>query len=135
MRAAPNQPPCPPAAPTRALAAILALLVFGLHLLASAPAAHAWLHSAVAHAETCVTADDHATPASADHPDAAPAAHHDAACVVSLFAQGLTAAPAAPHLAAPQNLALVATPPEPTRPPATAPARLHPPAHAPPSAA
>lgn len=132
MRAAPHQPPSPPAAPTRALAAILALLLFGLHLLASAPAAHDWLHHAVAHAGTCPATDAHAATTGDDDSVSAP---HDAACVVSLFAQGLSLAPAAPDLAVPQNFALVATPPSPSRRVATAPARLHPPALAPPSAA
>lgn len=133
MRPARNRPPSPPSAPPRALAVILALLVFGLHLLASAPAAHAWLHQAAAHTDICAAADDHGAPASDDRGETT--AHHDAGCAVSVFAQGCTTEPAAPDIAAPQIFSAPAIPPAITRHLAAAPARLHPPAHAPPSIA
>lgn len=121
-----------PAASARALAALLALLVFGLHLLASAPGVHAWLHRAApAH---CATAQDHGNDHGA-HDSVPAAAPHDPACAISLLAQGLTT-PAA-------DIAIIASsilwdarplaPPDET--PAAKPARLHPPPQAPPLAA
>ncbi len=69
-----------PAAPWRALAGLLAVLVVGLGLASASPQAHAWMHGGEAHAhEAC------AHPA----PDAPDAQHADHVCAVVLFAQGI----------------------------------------------
>ena len=127
-----NQLQPPPSASTRALAAMLALLIFGLHLLTHSPAAHAWLHRVASHKTTCVTSGDHATPADDRDKTSGSAPHQDATCVVSLFAQGIIAAPDLAVVAAPHDLVFLAPAFGHTRPLASAPDRLHPPAHAPP---
>lgn len=111
----------------RGIAVLLAGLVLALGVLAWMPDLHARLHAAVTHSDCAQapgsTADD-------AHP-AAPA--DDSACVVTLFAQGLTT-PVAPPLPLPPRTLAEITPaalPEIALPPA--PDRLHPPALAPPA--
>ena len=81
------QPPpsVPPAAFTRALAALLAALIFALGLFSASPDAHAWLHAhAAAHAHEA--GDPHT------HDDPTAVASDDTGCAILLYAQGLLVA-------------------------------------------
>jgi len=69
-----------PAAPWRALAGLLAVLVVVMGLASASPQAHAWMHGGEASAHEACTHS--ATPA----PDTQ---HADHVCAVVLFAQGI----------------------------------------------
>lgn len=119
--------PANPSPLRRGVAVLLAGLVLALGMLAWMPDLHARLHAAAAHSDCAGTS---APPAGDAHP-AAPA--DDSACVVTLFAQGLTTPVAPPLPLPPRTLADITTAAllEIALPPA--PHRLHPPALAPPA--
>lgn len=109
-------------------ATCMALLVFGLGLLANAPAAHAWVHR-VATSSPCH--------AEAERDDSSPftAAHDDATCAITLFAQGAPAPAPAPEIEAPASREMVTAFAAPEAPAPATPGHLRPPGQAPPTLA
>jgi hypothetical protein len=107
-------------------ATCMALLVFGLGLLANAPALHAWVHRAESSAHCDATQKRDAS---------APftAAHNDAGCAITLFGQGTSVPEPMPEVDTPVSRDAAAVFAAPDAPSPAALAYLHPPGRAPPT--
>lgn len=125
----------PPTASTvpalfRALAGVLAFLIFALGMAVQSPSLHAWLHELGA-PSVSDSACDHVAKAA----PAVPHGNHDFGCVVDLIASGLTAPLAAPLVGALRLGGLTGKSIERELIAPAAAGGLYPPSHAPPARA